>query len=213
MSWQRWGHDHTGNILVFMTDQQRGDTVLPYHPARMPNIEAFREQGVTFSQAFCPSPHCWPARAAFFTGLYPSEHGVWNNVAVQNTLSRGLNDGVRLWTEDFAAAGYDLHWTGKWHVSYDEGPADRGFDVHSLSAGPEDRRASALDRTWEAYRRIAANETPDGASHSSGEIVRPGYGSYTHYGVRENPFGDEDHVDAAIEALKQSGRRDVPWMM
>ena len=206
--------DDRPNILVFMTDQQRGDTVLPHHPAKMPNIDAFREEGVTFSHAFCPAPHCCPSRATFFTGLYPSEHGVWNNVAVANTLSRGLNDGVRLWTEDLAAAGYDLHWAGKWHVSYDEGPADRGFRVHSLSAGPEDReQASPMDRTWEAYRRLAAQANADQGARSRGEIVRPGYGSYTHYGVRENPFGDGDHVDAAIEALKQAGQRGAPWMM
>jgi len=86
------------NILVFMTDQQRADTIPPYSRARMPNLERFCSDGVVFTQAFCPSPHCCPSRATFFTGLYPSQHGVWNNVDVPNTLSRGLHEGVRLWS-------------------------------------------------------------------------------------------------------------------
>ena len=56
------------------------------------------------------------------SGLYPTQHGVWNNVDVGNALSRGLNDGVRLWSEDLQAAGYRLYFTGKWHVSAEEGP-------------------------------------------------------------------------------------------
>ena len=95
------------NLLIFMTDQQRGATVLPGSPVKAvtPCLDRFRAEGVTFTRAFCPSPHCCPSRATFFSGLYPSEHGVWNNVDVGNTLSRGLNDGIRLWSEDLAASG------------------------------------------------------------------------------------------------------------
>lgn len=68
------------NILVFMTDQQRGDTQLPQSPAKMPNLMRLAEQGITFKNAYCPSPHCCPSRASFFTGLYTiviyvSDHG------------------------------------------------------------------------------------------------------------------------------------------
>ena len=108
------------NILIMMTDHQRGDTVLPGHPAITPNIDQLAAEGVTFTEAFCPSPHCCPSRATFFTGLYPSRHGVWNNICNDQALSRGLKDGVQLWSEDLAAAGYQLHFSGKWHVSVEE---------------------------------------------------------------------------------------------
>ena len=52
------------NILIFMTDHQRADTVLPEHPALTPNLARFARQGVTFTDTFCPSPHCCPARAS-----------------------------------------------------------------------------------------------------------------------------------------------------
>ena len=83
------------NFLIFLTDHQRGDTILPNSRVITPNIDRFRQRAVTFTQAYCPAPHCCPSRATFFTGLYPSQHGVWNNVGVSNTLSRGLFDGVR----------------------------------------------------------------------------------------------------------------------
>jgi arylsulfatase A-like enzyme len=60
------------NVLVFMTDQQRGTTVYGEHNARArtPRLDRFRQDAATFTQAFAPSPH------------FPSEHGVWNNVNV-----------------------------------------------------------------------------------------------------------------------------------
>src|SRR5690606_6108762 len=49
------------NILIFMTDQQRADTVPPYRRALTPNLDRFSREGVTFSQAYAPSPHCCPS--------------------------------------------------------------------------------------------------------------------------------------------------------
>ena len=76
------------NILIFMTDHQRGDTVLPEHPAITPNVDKLAREGVTFAETFCTAPHCSPARASFHSGLYPSGHGVWNNVCNEQALSQ-----------------------------------------------------------------------------------------------------------------------------
>ena len=72
------------NILIFMTDQQRTCSVLPgdAYKAKTPVLDEFREESVTFSRAFCPSPHCCPSRTSFMTGLMPTQHGVWHNVNV-----------------------------------------------------------------------------------------------------------------------------------
>lgn len=121
------------NILIVMTDHQRGDTVLPQHPTFTPNLVRLSQEGVTFTQAFCPSPHYCPSRATFFTGLYPSRHGVWNNICNDQALSWGLKPDVRLWSQDLAAAGYQLHFCGKWYVSVEESPADRGWVQHFVS--------------------------------------------------------------------------------
>ena len=104
------------NLLIFMTDHQRGDTVWPSNPCLTPNVDRIAREGVTFGETFCPSPHCCPSRATFMTGLFPAQHGVWHNVDVANAISRGLNEGVRTWCEDFRDEGYRMRYSGKWHV-------------------------------------------------------------------------------------------------
>ena len=207
--------DPRPNILVFMTDQQRGDSVLPASRARMPNLDRFRGEGITFSETFCPSPHCCPSRATFFSGLYPSQHGVWNNVNVGNTLSPGLYDGVRLWSEDLAEAGYRMFYTGKWHVSNVEGPQDRGWTGGRPTASPRRKPESgALHPSpdpyeWKRYAGIDSRWDP--ADRGEAEILRPGYGTYTHYGERENPFRDQTVVDNAMESIRSMESSDTPW--
>lgn len=194
------------NILIFMTDQQRGDSVLAGNAANMPVIDRFRDESVTFTQAFCPSPHCCPSRATFMSGLYPTEHGVWNNVNVRNALTRGLKDGVRLWSEDLRDAGYLMDFSGKWHVSNDERPADRGWrEHHATGLGSP---AGYASEQWGAYEKLSLE--PDPMTRKRAEILRPGWGTYTHYGVSEAPHGDEAVVQAALDVIRnRSG--DGPW--
>jgi arylsulfatase A-like enzyme len=197
------------NILILMTDHQRADTVLPGSPARTPHVDALVRQGVTFTSAFCPSPHCCPSRATFFSGLYPTGHGVWNNICNDQALSRGLKPGVRLWSEDLAVAGYDLRYAGKWHVSVEEGPRDRGWREHFVSAG-----AGTLHGVeWEHYRRLA--QAPEPTERAEGVIQRPGYGPFLLYGAQEaDPAShDEVAVREAVAALGELGRGEAPWCL
>jgi choline-sulfatase len=197
------------NILIVMTDHQRADTVVPGSPTLTPSVDALARQGITFNNAFCPSPHCCPSRATFFTGLYPSRHGVWNNVLNEQAINSGLRDGVRLWSEDLAAAGYDLHFCGKWHVSGDESPRDRGWTEHFVSAVSGVYHGTR----WEQYKQMAAQPQP--ATRGEGEILRPGYGTYRLYGTRPDGSAghDEQTVQAALDVLPALARGDKPWCL
>ncbi len=66
------------NVLVIMTDQQRGDCLgIDGHPVLMtPNIDAIAGAGTRFSRAYSTCPVCIPARRSLMTGLFPSSHGV-----------------------------------------------------------------------------------------------------------------------------------------
>ncbi|HUU59616.1 MAG TPA: sulfatase-like hydrolase/transferase [Phycisphaerae bacterium] len=196
------------NILIFMTDHQRGDTVLPEHPCITPNLDRLARDGVAFTETYCPSPHCCPARATFATGLYPSRHGVWNNICNDQALSRGVKPGVRMWSEDLAAAGYDLAWTGKWHVSVEESPTDRGWNEIFASAAAGDVHGGA----WDYYRKLAARDEP--AERGEGVILRPGYGPCRLYGISEEGSPHDERVAAdALKALPDLAAGGRPWVL
>ena len=200
------------NILIFMTDQQRASSVYGPNKAYTPNIDKFRKQGLSFTQTHCPSPHCCPSRATFFTGQYPSKHGIWNNVQVGNTLSRDLTPGTRLWSEDLSEAGYDLHYFGKWHVSAIQGPKDKGWIEHSVTAGPSDPdRPKTYE--WGRYIREPQVLERNESTRADGEIQRPGYNKYFNYGVHEDKCNDKVHVDGAVKLLGELKDANKSWAM
>lgn len=210
------------NILIFMTDQQRGDSLKnPLVPT--PVLDRFREEGLTFTEAFCPSPHCCPSRASFFTGLYPTRHGVWNNVMVANALSRTTRENVGFFSDILSESGYRLDFNGKWHVSSLFGPEDIGWSVGETRVNPavfksSDREVVNEEMEVEKYRnwkKFTDGQTDrEGDETGPGDILRPGYPRYSHYGVEENPFGDITVTDEAVETIfSRSGSEDKqPWV-
>ncbi len=207
------------NVLIYMTDQQRGNTVPPYCKAYMPNLERFAKQATSFAKTYTVAPHCCPSRASFLSSLYPSQHGVWNNVNVGNALCRGLYDGVTLFSEDFQNAGYRTYYSGKWHVSNYEGPCHRGFDVNTsqnIKYSGEDNNQQPFVGEWEQYKTYEEQTV-----RGEGQIVRRGYHTYTHYGARNTPKPDDEIAKAGIQILKNRAEADeenhiqkngAPWL-
>ncbi len=207
------------NILIFMTDQQRACSVLPDDPykAITPVLDEFRKEAVTFSRAFCPSPHCCPSRASFMTGLMPTQHGVWHNVNVANAITRGLKGHVRPWSVDMRAAGYRMLYSGKWHVSNHQPPRDYGWEhvypeemCHGAGMTLEEQDAEALERETNRVRQSFG--TVRSNAREPGEIERPGLPRYVHYGTKENPFNDGTVVDAALAAMDGLDGQE-PWCL
>ena len=194
------------NFLVFMTDQEQGAVARPGHPCRTPYAEGLVSEGISFVEAYCPTAHCCPSRATFMTGLYPSRHGVYNNVCTPTAIHFGLNSGVGTFSEALREAGYRLVYVGKWHVSAEEGPADRGWEEVLVTAG----KGASHHRSIGAWRDVVPSEGPRGR----GEIVRPGWGNYRLYGVgEEKEVADRRIVDAALRALKELAGEGGPWFL
>lgn len=207
------------NVLIFMTDQQNGSTIRDgtWCRAKTPHLDRFRGGAVDFTDAFTTSPHCCPSRASFFTGTYPSEHGVWNNVNVGNALSRGPRPGVPFWSRAFADAGYALGHSGKWHVSNAQSPSDFGWQELTSPAQPG--RGLDLDgQRIEARRRELArldDRPASGPVRRAGEILRPGWPRYVHYATDEDPFGDAAVVEHGVSFIRgrQDQETDGPWCL
>jgi len=69
------------NIIILMADQMRADCMSAAgHPQiQTPNLDRIAAEGVRFTRAHTVSPLCMPARASFINGLYPHNHGMWDN--------------------------------------------------------------------------------------------------------------------------------------
>ena len=142
------------NILIYMTDQEQAQVSFPEYPCRMPHTERLAREGILFRNCHTIAAHCCPSRASFMTGLYPSRHGVYNNVNTHTAINRGLNDGVVTFSELLKDAGYRMAYSGKWHVSNYENPGDRGWEERVVggpgnSAGrrcPQEPRPGASAR-------------------------------------------------------------------
>ena len=218
---QRSNPDRPPNILIYMNDQQQGFTVHPGHPCRMPNVERLAREGILFRNMRTVAAHCCPSRASFLTGLYPSGHGVFNNVQTATAIHIGLNKECGTYSEQLKKAGYRLVWSGKWHVSIEEGPADRGFEMAGNQRGhghpsTQIERARARIERW---RKTPKN--PEGtAPRGRGELIRPGWYRYRLYGTRPpnpktDPFnpGDLRIVTDALNSLKELLNSDTPWLL
>ncbi len=201
------------NIIVFMTDHQRGDTTLSNSQVITPNIDRFRKNSMTFSEAYCPSPHCCPSRATFFTGKFPSEHGVWNNVMVSNTLSRGLYDDTNVFSTDLKNAGYDLYFSGKWHVSAEQGPDQFGFEpiYHNVSQYQKYKNESDMNE-WNLYTQGIRPVDTGNEVRTEGRIIREGYEEYIQYGIDESPYKDLEVTEAAVTKIGEVNK-DKPFFI
>jgi choline-sulfatase len=71
------------HILIVMVDQLSALFLRAYghRVTKTPTIDQLAEEGVLFENAYCPSPLCAPARAAFMTGSLPTRTGVYDNSA------------------------------------------------------------------------------------------------------------------------------------
>lgn len=205
------------NMLMFMTDQEQAAVCAPDHPCRTPNADRLACEGVRFAQTYTTAAHCCPSRASFFSGLFPSRHGVYNNVSNPQAIHRGLNPGVVTFGERLRAAGYALAFSGKWHVSDVEGPADRGWDELHVTAGKGSYSTRDL-ALWAT--RADELRRQEAQPRGRGCIRRPGWGDYRLYGRMEpkpgQPYGghrDYDVIAAATAALPRLAASGQPWCL
>ncbi len=123
------------NILILMSDNHSwnhlgcyGDPVV-----KTPNIDKVAEQGIRFTNAFCSSPSCTPARASMLTGqdiwrleeganlwgILPSKFEVYTDVLENAGYLVGY-EGKGWGPGDFEASGRDRNPGGDQYDSFEE---------------------------------------------------------------------------------------------
>ena len=111
------------NVILFLTDQERAIQHFPsgWEEENLPGMTRLRRHGLSFDRAFCSSCMCSPSRASLFTGYFPAQHGVTDTLSFGHALLRRTSascpaDLPNMATV-FAAAGYEVAYKGKWHLS------------------------------------------------------------------------------------------------
>jgi choline-sulfatase len=117
------------NILVVLTDDHGQWAQHAYGNSELltPHMNGLAATGVRMTNAFTPCPVCSPARASFFTGRMPSQHGIHDYLSPQFDLTHPGLAGQTLISELLKGGGYHTGLVGKWHCARNRGP-QRGFD-------------------------------------------------------------------------------------
>src|SRR5262245_54603021 len=95
------------NLLLFMSDQQRADSVGAFGNtvARTPHIDALAGRGMRFEQAYSQHSACSQSRISMLTGWYP-------HVAGHRTLDNLLAPWEPNVLSTLRGAGYHVAWAG-----------------------------------------------------------------------------------------------------
>ena len=127
------------NILYIMADDQGAWAMNCSGTPELytPNLNRIAESGMRFTQFYCASPVCSPARASLLTGMTPSSHGVhdWlrsGSVDAEQFAKQGAEnpyggyrderipigylDGFTTYTDILKQGGYTCALSGKWHL-------------------------------------------------------------------------------------------------
>jgi len=121
------------NLLFLFSDQHArrvagcyGDPAAP-----TPRLDRLASEGVTFDNAYCPSPLCVPSRMSMLTGRHPFEQECWTN-------DDYLRSDAATWLHAVGAAGYRPVLAGRLHsMGPDQlhGYAERMVGDHSPNWG------------------------------------------------------------------------------
>jgi len=154
------------NLLYILSDQHTqkvagcyGDPLAP-----TPNLDRLAARGVTFDNAYTPSPLCTPARMSLLTGRYPSEQDCWTN-------SDALASDIPTFAHAMGAADCKPTLIGRLHsIGPDQlrGYAERLVGDHSTNwVGGHAHSLGVLDRTNDPFR---VSIERSGAGQSSYEV-------------------------------------------
>lgn len=98
------------NILFLMSDEHRAD-ITGYEGndiVRTPVLDELAKTGVTFTNAYTPSPICIPGRQSIMSGQFPRTTGCEN-------YGEDLSPGYMTYARRFAQYGYTTAVSGKLH--------------------------------------------------------------------------------------------------
>lgn len=146
-----------GNMLFFLTDQHRVDTLGCYgnRVATTPHLDRLAAEGTVFDRFYTPTAICAPARASLLTGALPFRHQLLANYERNVGYREELADDAFTFSGALERAGYNQGLVGKWHIGTRSTPGDYGFD------GPDFRGWHNPVDHPDYQRYLKENDLPD----------------------------------------------------
>ena len=93
----------TPNVLLITIEDTNLDVSLFNPTLQTPNVDRLAARGVSFDNAYCPSPVCSPSRAAMFSGMRPPTTGQLSNLDLP---LESINNAVPMLPLHFRNQGY-----------------------------------------------------------------------------------------------------------
>ena len=132
------------NVVMFLVDDMGwvDHNVTGANPSTFyesPNLQRLANEGMYFTDYYCPSPVCSPTRASLLTGYHPARTHLTQFLGAPQEpddapFATELDGQYVTLAEALGAAGYATATMGKWHLG-EEGtagadPTQHGFDVN-----------------------------------------------------------------------------------
>lgn len=121
------------NVVLITIDTLRADRLgcYGYKPAQTPNIDRIAAEGIMFTNAVSHVPLTRPSHATIFTGLFPFQHGIHDNIAPP------LNANIPTLSEAFQKNGYRTAAFVSSFVINSQSGLQRGFDFYEDKFDPQ----------------------------------------------------------------------------
>ncbi|MGL1890061.1 MAG: sulfatase-like hydrolase/transferase [Spirochaetaceae bacterium] len=187
------------NIVIIKTDQQRHDTInaLGYSYVITPNMDKIVNEGVSFTKAFCCGATCVASRAAFYTGLFAHNTGVYH-------FDQWTH--IRTWLDNLKDNNYHLAGIGKTHHHPDESAKMAFHDKINAENFP-------MMTDWDDYSNYLKAE---GQPHPFKELTKDGLWS-TKCASDTFKLEEKYHVDHFIGQMAtrwiQDYKEDKPFFL
>ena len=189
------------NMILFISDQERAIQHFPRNWQRqnLPGMRRLRRNGISFERAFTSACMCSPSRATMMTGFFPAQHGVKYTLEANMTdeeknpqVNMPLPAAMPNLATVMKAAGYNVVYKGKWHLSKPRG--------EETKATPAEARRYGFNR-W---------NPPDAGANQ--DIDQAGGGTYDN----DHRFMDNRGVGAeegALQYLGTAAAQEQPFFM
>ena len=207
------------NFLVVVVDEMRAPAVYEsealkrWRRQELKTLNAISRRGFSFDNHQIMSAACAPSRTSFFTGQYPSLHGVTQTdgaakAAVEEDLYWLDPTTVPTMGHYFRAAGYETFYKGKWHISHADLIQPGTWDALP-SYDAEGRPDADLEKVYlEADRLDAYGFT--------GWVGPEPHGQSPLNSGSSNPTSngrDAYYASQGVEQLRRLRQSNKPWLL